>query len=671
MEKTTKRLLLLLLFVHGVLLIPLILGGYPKYPASIEPSFVSFVSFLKEHPFSLWNPTWYLGFPMRFAGPPVVPILVALLSFLTGSVMTATNMFVYFLLLSFPLSLFVLARHILRSDKLALLATFLTMFFPSVFFLHPKVFELAKQTGFVPWQTMLAGYYGGVKHLAGIVLLPIVVLVTHRGLEKWSFRAIIASSFAMAVLLLTDLETFVSLLVVMTFLFVSQAKKNTWEQVVRNILLLLGVSGVFTLWWYTPGSIWHLLRVPSLKGESLWRVVWELLQGALTVIPVALAILHVKVKGVFQERRWSISLLWLASFVALTVVIFVSDPDFVALFTKFGVEIGIGIGLVGSLAISNLFKKNKQGAFVVVILIFFLSVLSIRDIPNVLGRRKVPTPTIEYKTSRALSALSPTRVYLSGSTSFWLNLFTDIEQVRGGGDMAAIHPWWAHASYQIREGKDGETSVLWLQAMRVSHIVVHGKDSEEFFHDFTYPQKFQGKLDEVSPFSRDDSIYKVSSPGGLLAIAVPLKELEKKRPPQKGDDKDPIRDYVSLLQQGSVLSFQKNEQNVLTASGNVREDDAIVVGYAYDSNWTATNEKGERLTIKKDPLGFLVILPERTGNTTIQIASRVPVFDIVFGWILFFAGIGGLWYYKKNPAFFRKHTHVFQTKSDVDEEIEY
>ncbi|HKZ34882.1 MAG TPA: hypothetical protein VJ179_03390, partial [Patescibacteria group bacterium] len=400
------------------------------------------------------------------------------------------------------------------------------------------------------------------------------------------------------------------------------------------------------------------------------RVVWELLQGALTVIPVALAIVHVKAKGVFQEKRWSISLLWLASFMALTIVVWASDPDFVALFTKFGVEVGIGVGLVSALMISYLWKKKKQMAGIVAVALLFLAVFSVRDIPNVLGRRKDPTPTIEYQTSQVLSAFSPSRVYLSGSTSFRLNLFTDIEQVRGGIDMAATHPWWAHASYQIREGKDTEMSILWLQALRVSHIVVHGEDSKEFFHDFVYPQKFQGSLTEVASFSQNDHIYRVSSPGDFLAVAVPQSELEKKTSPQKGDDKQPVKDYVTLLQQGKSLSFEKKD-NVLTVSGRVNQGDAISVGYAYDSNWKATDEKGERLSIEKDPLGFLVVLPKRTGDTTIRLSYGMPLLDMVLGWILFFAGVGGLWYYRRNPRFFSSLTRPFQAKPEVDEEIEY
>src|SRR5207248_7510479 len=89
------------------------------------------------------------------------------------------------------------------------------------------------------------------------------------------------------------------------------------------------------------------------------------------------------------------------------------------------------------------------------------------------------------------------RAFLSGDHAFWLNVFADVPQVRGGQDFAAVDPWPAHAAFQISSGPDAAISKIWLQALAVRYLVVTGPSSSEIFHDFTNPAKFDGMFPAV------------------------------------------------------------------------------------------------------------------------------------------------------------------------------
>jgi len=126
--------------------------------------------------------------------------------------------------------------------------------------------------------------------------------------------------------------------------------------------------------------------------------------------------------------------------------------------------------------------------------------------------RKNIEETVEYRISRQLSEIAKPgeRVFLSGSTAFWLNSFFDIPQVRGGRDEASIHPAWRQAVWEIREGTDPEKSEEWLKELGVSYLVVHTQESEELYHDFTYPDKFEAASSLKKVFSeKGDIIYQV------------------------------------------------------------------------------------------------------------------------------------------------------------------
>ena len=53
-------------------------------------------------------------------------------------------------------------------------------------------------------------------------------------------------------------------------------------------------------------------------------------------------------------------------------------------------------------------------------------------------------------------------------------------------------------------------SILILRTLNISYVVVHTKDSGEFYHDFLYPQKFENISSLTKIYEKDgDVIYQV------------------------------------------------------------------------------------------------------------------------------------------------------------------
>lgn len=137
-----------------------------------------------------------------------------------------------------------------------------------------------------------------------------------------------------------------------------------------------------------------------------------------------------------------------------------------------------------------------------------------------LPRRSIEN-TVEYKISRwfetrirgstpegadkalGVEPLQGSRVFLSGTTAFWLNSLVDVKQVRGGRDEAVKHASWREAVWEIRQGKSGEDTERVLRALAIDYIVVHTQTSAEFYHDFKDPGKFE-KIDSLVKIYEED-----------------------------------------------------------------------------------------------------------------------------------------------------------------------
>jgi hypothetical protein len=275
-------------------------------------------------------------------------------------------------------------------------------------------------------------------------------------------------------------------------IFLSQAGWKKAEKKLKQSLFLVSYCLLLSTLWYTPGYWFTLLGAPSLAGKGLAGVmVWlgKLLPAALAF---GIAIASVKF---FKKRNLlrDFCFYWLFIFGCLTLLRFLSDPDFWLDWTSYGVELQFGLAIAGGILLS---RTSKGVGKLLIPISYFLLLISWLFVANkyILGTLQPDiTQAVEYRIGDQLEKMirPGERVFLSGTTVFWLNALFDISQVRGGVDQASVDPRWREAAWEIREGNDPEKSTQWLKMLKVAYIIVHTKDSEEFYHDFVFPEKFE------------------------------------------------------------------------------------------------------------------------------------------------------------------------------------
>jgi len=480
------------------------------YPAqtSLIPVQIALARFLEQGGAVFGNyPYWYLGTtPYRYLTGPILPtVLVAL-----HRILPTLSLFEILLLLIVPcfllgsLGVYLLIKELGGERRIALFSTLLYLFGPIV----PLLF-----------------HFSDGLFLISFSFLPFILLLYARFLKVYSRQAAVLLGGLISFLLLLNISIIPTLVLGMTTIFLAV---TGWEQaegrLKQTLILVTGCLLLVTLW-YTPGFWLARLGVPSLAGRNLIQVLLDL--GKL--VPTALAIVAAFVSVKFFEKRnllRDFCFYWIFIYGFLTLIRFISDPDFWLDWSSYNLELqlglAIGAGLVltrknipSSLTLERAFSLRANVSRLIAPAIcglLFVTWLPLVNSHVINAFQDNVAQTVEYRIGQKLAEIVPPgeQVLLSGTTVFWLNAFFDIPQVRGGVDQASVDPNWRGAVWEIREGTEPERSLEWLRDLDISYLVVHTEESEEHYHDFSYPEKFEGAIGFEKIYEEQgDRIYRV------------------------------------------------------------------------------------------------------------------------------------------------------------------
>ena len=486
---------------------------------SMIPVHIALARFLEQGADVFSNyPYWYLGTtPFRYLTGPILPwLLVAL-----HKIFPQFNLFeIMFAVIGVfwalgAVGVYKLVKVFANSSNrsLACLSAFFYLLGPIVPFLfsfsdglHLISFSL------IPWVLWTyAGLLGGRPHR----IAPTIGLITF--------------------VIFLDTSIIPSMILGVTAVLLSVSKWKGIEKRIKKVLLIIFCSLLITTIWYTPGYWFRLLFAPSFAGKPLISVVGQIGQ----LLPLALAIVLAIISSKFIKHKPPItnhqspiikfSFYFLFLFGFLTLMRFISDPDFWMDWSAYGLEIQLGTALcLGLIMNGKLLKnqkskiKNQKYRLKIKNLLILLCSFTLYSLLFTFMLKKYTfdslqqdiTHAVEYQIGNELEKLVKPgeRVFLSGSTVFWLNSFFDISQVRGGVDRASVNSDWRKAAWEIREGSDAKGAREWLETLNASWLVVHNQSSEEYYHDFKYPEKFEelGELKKIYD-KNGDRIYRISN----------------------------------------------------------------------------------------------------------------------------------------------------------------
>jgi len=267
-----------------------------------------------------------------------------------------------------------------------------------------------------------------------------------------------------------------------------------------------------------------------------------------------------------------------------------------------------------------------------------------------------PAARSEYTTARWLDEHMPGgRVYAMGSTSFWLNAFTDTRQVIGCCDQNESMPVLVALPYLVNTAVSpyySGLSKLYLEALGAQALVTNGPESTDEYKDIRHPERFEQVL-PILHRERGDTIYAIPQRSSSLAHVIRSGE-EVPRPGIAPLDQALIERYVAAIEDSSrtAADFQWLRGGAARIRATLRRDELVSVQVAWFPGWKAFVGES-RKEIHADGLGFMVIRPECQGDCEIRLEwSGRP--DLPFAALISSGGLVvlGLLFYRRDSRLF-------------------
>lgn len=459
---------------------------------SLIPATVALAKFLEANGAGGVYPFWYLGTtPFKYLTGPVVPYLLVFVKKILP-VFSYFDLSIFLVFISFFISAFgwgLLAWFLSKDRRLGIVVGILSLI--------------------MPWHIVSALGLSEVSAVLANSLTPWILLAFQRfTIHDLRFKNLLPPAIIFALLLLTNSTASVSVIVgVLILAFVSS---KHWQEGLKKAAIVFAGGWFLSLWWYGFGFWLTVWGAPGIGGKNILGVLGTLLNFLRGFLPVIAAVLivswKVKPKTVFDK----FSLGWIVIFGSLTLFRFMADWDFWMDWTVWTSEVEVGVALVfAKLIYDSRFKIQDFNTFLlfvnpkslfVILLIVSGWFLAWQNRGFWLPRVDM-SGTVEYKIAHLLEQETRNKkqetgknstVFLSGTTAFWLNALVDVKQVRGGRDEASVNNKWRDVSWEVREGDEGNRAVEALRGLGVDYLVVHADQSKEFYHDFKYPEKFEG-----------------------------------------------------------------------------------------------------------------------------------------------------------------------------------
>ena len=634
---------------------------YLRHMGSIEAAYIGISRYMLSHwrDYS-WFPVWYAGIPAQNTYPPLLHWMVALVALLRGISPAHAHHWVTALFYCFgPITLFALTLRLGGSRRAAFLgAIFYSVLSPSEW-LMPAIGRATGQ--FHPERLTALVFYGEGPHVTALTLLPLALLLLDVALERRRAPYFALAAIAFASVALTNWIGALGLaLGVVAYIFARPVSRKLWTRDLAFILFLAVTAYSLASPWIPPSTI-AAVHTNSLKIGADYSHTGA---GLLRWIPASLLVLLILK---LLLRRAPVYVQFAVFFAFLTALIpiaatwanlaIVPQPE------RYHLEMELALALLAGLLLDiGLRRLPGRAAFFATIALLLALIWPVRSDRHYarggLIRTVDITTTSEWRTAQWLNQhWSGGRVMLPGSSSFWLTAFSDTPEIDGGFAQGVTIPVYLMEKYQVGSGESAgthaaEIAILWFKALGVQAVAVSGPGSTEVYKDFRNPVEFEGVL---QPLWRDrgDVLYNVGGPASLAHV-VALSDLVAKTP-YSGIDVAPLRPYVAALENPRypAASFEWTSLHSAKIQTDLPPNSVVSIQVSWSAGWHA-KMNGRSLRVFKDGLGFMYVVPNTTGPTSISIEYDGGAEMITARWIsgmtLALLGIACLWSWMRPKA---------------------
>jgi hypothetical protein len=345
-------------------------------------------------------------------------------------------------------------------------------------------------------------------------------------------------------------------------------------------------------WVSSPGHVWSAVLLLVVTAAYLW-LSWRLVRGR-------------------PERAWSCFVLGSLTLFGLNVAgnqyidfRVIGEPG------RLIPELELIILMALSVLFAWIFRRGGWARAVAIMLAVACIVPGIpylRHAWRVLPPRADHRGRIEFQLTNWIAQNLPgVRALATGSMRFWYNAWHDLPQLGGGSEQGLLNRLVQDAYVSaVADDDPPAQAIVWMKAMGTGAMIVHDKTSQEIYHDYASPRKFEGLLEKSYDDGAGNRIYRVP-----LRYPEPVRVVDAAALRAIGAiDGYSLGRYADVVERGpdAPPSFEALGTDAMRVRVRVAAGQLVIVQQSYDPAWTC-RAGARRITIAKDPMGFLVLDP--------------------------------------------------------------
>ena len=623
--------------------LPLFHTDYTRQMGSIEAAYIGLARYIAAHFGELnWFPLWYCGIPYPDTYPP-------LLHWMCGGVVALTHVspglahhFVTaFLYALGPVTLFWMIARLAENRGAAFAAALgYSLISPACLLVKEVRFDAGGAFAARRLHTLVV--YGEGPHLASMCLLPLAIGMLHLALTRRRPAACFGAALAIAAVPLSNW------LGAMALAFAVASLLLAWAIDLRRWALaaLLGAwAYAIAMPWMSPATIAVIrANAPRVANNFESNTVQRLYLGAVA-LGFLLGAWALRRYAVAPASRFALLFSYLTGVAALGKYWFqlslVPQPE------RYHLEMDMAFWTAAALILWPLLNRDRVRNGILCAAAAATVALAVHQhrVARDWERPIDITSTIEYKSARWLDTHLPgARVFAPGTIGFWLNAFSDNPQITGGFDNGILNPMLPHVIFQVLAGDKQQVMTDLMKAYGVDAVIGGGKDSAEFYHPISHPEKFAG----MKELWRDkgDAVFDIPRYSRSLAHTILLSDQVQVTP--VAYDTSAIQHYLAAIENPAMpaAAFRWLAPNrALITAGGMRPEQIFSVQISYDQGWGAWIS-GRRVHSWGDKLGQMVVEPHCSGRCEVellydggkehQVASLLCLLALISGmaWIL-------------------------------------
>lgn len=626
----------LLMLIAGFLIRPYFKLKYTDNWGSIESTFIADARILKDHwPRPLWQPYWYVGTRFDYVYPPALRYgTAALAKYYPMETAKAYHLYTGFFYCFGIASVYLLARIGFRRRSAGWAAALLAAVVSPAYPFFPAVMQDGFRLGTSKLNALVR--YGEGPHMTALAWLPMALafswLFLRQGKKSWGVAAglaccmVVSNNFYGA----TALAMFYPFLVWALWL-----ESRSTGLLFRAFLPPLVAYG-FSAFWLTPEYLEITLRnmqYVSDKG-NLWSR-WIALAAIIAFLSLSNRRDRMRKLNPWHTFLAGSTLLFSLNSIGNQWLNFRIIGEPMRLIPELDILynlllVGLGIWL---------WERRAQWSRALVLAgILALVVTHYNYLRH--HRAIFPAPT-DYKPSLYFQIPDwihthhpQARTYVTGAVRFWYNTWHDLFQLGGSSEQGLQNQIVMPSQWEIVMGEEPKIAIPWMQILGVDLVATHGKKSKEWYHDFLYPNKFEGVLPALYDDGQENRIYQVPRRYRSLARVVDRAAYESLPKIRHQADREYLELYAKVFEEGPEAPTRTEWQgtDALRVEAKVAAQQTLIVQVTHDVQWRATSNLGP-LPIQADKLGFLRI-DAPAGVEWVQLEFTKP-FSKSVGEILF------------------------------------